>query len=317
MRVDGGEGAADQAIVVSLEGVSKSYGSIVALEDVSVAFCRNGATGLLGPNGAGKTTLIRLLLGLIRPTSGVVKVFDVNVRRNASLVRRRIGYVPEGAAHITGATCVQFLTFAGTLTGVEHRESLRRAHEVLEFVGLGEARYRKVETLSQGLRARVKIAQALVHGPELLILDEPTAGLDPGGKAEILTLVRDIVSEDGITALVSSHLLEDIEFLCDRVAFLNEGRLLAHDHIKELTAHQEDALMVRYQGDTASFVKALEAEQLVVREAGPELLEVGGVKDALPVFRAARQSATRVRGVEPRSVSLESLFLEIVSRRGG
>ena len=108
--------------------------------------------------------------------------------------------------------------------------------------------------------------------------------------------MRDIVSEDGISALVSSHLLEDIEFLCDRVAFLNEGRLLAHDHIKELTAHQEDALMVRYQGDTESFVAALRAEKLAVRETGPEMLEVGGIKDALPVFRAARQSATRVRG---------------------
>ncbi len=306
-----GEPGSD-ASIATFARVTKRFGAVVALDGIDLELARGEATGLLGPNGAGKSTLIKLLLGLIRPDEGEVTVFGRPVRTDGPAIRRRVGYVPEGDSYIAGATCVQLLTFAGTLAELPHREALRRAHEVLEAVGLGEARYRRVETLSQGRRVRVKIAQALVHGPDLLILDEPTAGLDPTGREQILALVREVIDEGDVTAVVCSHLLGDVEHGCARVAFLTDGRLVEHGRLDALLARTSGAVAVRFEGDAAAFVAALAAEGLQVRLVGSGEVEVRGADDARPVYRAAQAEGVRVRAVDPRRASLEELFLREV-----
>src|SRR5229473_742296 len=211
------------APLVEFRDLAVSYGLVPALAGVSGAFPA-GPTGLLGPNGAGKTTLLKTLLGFLEPDRGVINAFGLDPTKRPLDVRRRIGYMPEVDCHLPGMTAGAFVAFAGELSGLPRDEAVSRAHEVLYYVGLGEARYRRVDTYSTGMKQRVKLAQALVHDPDLLLLDEPTNGLDPSGRDEMLELVRDLARNKGVNVLVSSHLLPDVEFTCDHVVVMDKGR---------------------------------------------------------------------------------------------
>ena len=191
--------------VVDLQNVTVRYGTNAALRDVTVAF-PSGAIGLLGPNGAGKSTMIKALLGLLAPERGQMTVLGLDVRHAPLQIRRRIGYMPESDTHIPGMNAVSFVAFCGELAGLPRSDAMQRAHEVLYYVGLGEARYRNVEQYSTGMKQRIKLAQALVHDPELLFLDEPTNGMDPKGRDEMLDLVRDIAHNKQMNLILSSHL---------------------------------------------------------------------------------------------------------------
>jgi ABC-2 type transport system ATP-binding protein len=208
--------------VVELRGVSVIYGRQAALRDVSVAF-PTGAVGLLGPNGAGKSTMLKALLGFVVPTEGQMRVLGLDVATSALDIRARLGYMPETDAHIPGMSAVAFVAYCGQLAGLPSADAMQRAHEVLYYVGLGEARYRNVETYSTGMKQRIKLAQALVHDPDLLFLDEPTNGMDPKGRDEMLELIRDLARNKGVNLIVSSHLLPDIEFTCDHVVVMDKG----------------------------------------------------------------------------------------------
>src|SRR5918999_4228119 len=175
--------------VVSLDRVSVRYGRNQALRDVSASF-PPGAVGLLGPNGAGKSTMIKALLGFLAPATGEMRVLGLDVRTSPLRIRGRIGYMPESDAHIPGMNAVSFVAYCGELAGLPRSDAMQRAHEVLYYVGLGEARYRNVETYSTGMKQRIKLAQALVHDPDLLFLDEPTNGMDPKGRDEMLELIH-------------------------------------------------------------------------------------------------------------------------------
>lgn len=193
-----------------------------------------GTIGLLGPNGAGKSTFIKCLLNLETPTSGKATVLGRDIRAEHRASRERVGYSPEQDCHIPGMVGCEYVTYCGQLSGMSFRKARQRAHEILDLVGMGQERYRSVDTYSTGMRQRAKLAQALVHDPEVIFLDEPTNGLDPSGREHILRLIGSLWSEFGISVVMSSHLLNDIERVCDRVIIIAGGRVLEHDSIEAL-----------------------------------------------------------------------------------
>src|SRR5215208_7077446 len=227
---------APDSAVVRLANVSVRYGRNFALRDVSATF-ETGAVGLLGPNGAGKSTMIKSLLGFVKPDQGQMTVLGLDVATSPLEIRARIGYMPENDAHIPGMNAVSFVAYCGQLAGLPAVDAMQRAHEVLYYVGLGEARYRNVDTYSTGMKQRIKLAQALVHDPDLLFLDEPTNGLDPKGRDEMLALIRDVAHAKGINLILSSHLLPDVEQTCDYVVVLDKGAVAAEGPIATLKGH--------------------------------------------------------------------------------
>src|SRR6266849_2531969 len=221
------------ASVVELEAVTVQYAGNAALRDVTTSFAA-GAVGLLGPNGAGKSTLIKTLLGFIVPVSGRMRVLGLDVAESPLDIRARVGYMPETDGHIPGMNAVSFVAYCGELAGLPRADAMQRAHEMLFYVGLGEARYRNVETYSTGMKQRIKLAQALVHDPDLLFLDEPTNGMDPKGRDEMLELIRDLARNKGVNLILSSHLLPDVEYTCESVVVMDKGRIAAAGPIDAL-----------------------------------------------------------------------------------
>ena len=300
--------------VVSLDHVSVAYGKQWALRDVSTQF-PGGAVGLLGPNGAGKSTMIKALLGFVHPTQGEMKVLDLDVRHSPLGIRSRIGYMPETDGHIPGMNAVSFVAYCGQLAGLPRADAMQRAHEVLYYVGLGEARYRNVETYSTGMKQRIKLAQALVHDPDLLFLDEPTNGMDPKGRDEMLELVRDIAHNKGMNVLVSSHLLPDVEFTCDYVVVMDKGQVAAAGPIETLKGHGGRVFEVRVKGDRDVFVAALTAEGLECHTSEEEDLMrvfVPDERDAQFLFRVAAREHVQVRHLRPSMPTLEDVFARAV-----
>ncbi len=232
---------------VTLEHVTVAYGSNRALRDVSAVF-PSGAVGLLGPNGAGKSTMLKSLLGFIPPETGRLEVLGLNVAERPLEIRGRLGYMPETDGHIPGMNAVTFVAYCGQLAGLPRSDAMQRAHEVLYYVGLGEARYRNLETYSTGMKQRIKLAQALVHDPDLLFLDEPTNGMDPKGRDEMLELIRDLAHNKGVNLILSSHLLPDVEYTCDHVVVLDKGAVAAHGPIEQLKGPAGRVYEVRVKG---------------------------------------------------------------------
>src|ERR1700752_3888512 len=242
--------------VVMLDHVTVAYGASVALRDVTSSFAA-GAVGLLGPNGAGKSTMIKTLLGFIVPERGRMRVLGLDVAAAPLDIRARVGYMPESDAHIPGMNAVAFVAYCGELAGLPPVDAMQRAHEVLFYVGLGEARYRAVETYSTGMKQRIKLAQALVHDPDLLFLDEPTNGMDPKGRDEMLELIRDIAHNKGLNLILSSHLLPDVEFACDHVVVMDKGTIATAGPIEGLKGPGGRVFELRIKGDSDRFVGVL------------------------------------------------------------
>src|SRR5436190_264957 len=244
-------------MLFQLTNVTKRYGSILALDNLTVE-APLGAIGLLGPNGAGKTTLIRTLLGLIRVNQGTGKVLDLDIDRDALVIRQKIGFVPEDECLFPGTVGIEFVAYAGELGGMSHKDAMQRSHEVLDYVGLGEARYRATESYSTGMKQRLKLAAALVHDPQFLVMDEPTNGMDPPGREELIQLAQDLSRNKNISLLYSSHLLPDVEAVCDYVIVMGGGRVLTQGKINELKVVTEQAYDVRVKDEQERFQKRLE-----------------------------------------------------------
>ena len=219
--------------VIETRNLSKWYGQVVALNDVSVA-TGPGITGLLGPNGAGKSTLLWLLTGQLRPSQGEVRVYGESPWRNPALFRR-VGFCPETDGFYRGLSGLEFVTVLARLSGLARKQARSRAAEVLERLGLGPVGGRRVETYSKGMRQRLKFAQALVHEPELLILDEPLAGMDPIGRRDLLALIRRL-AESGTDIILASHVLHEVESVTSRILLINRGRILAEGDVHEIRA---------------------------------------------------------------------------------
>ena len=222
-----------QPFIIETEHLGKTYGAQQALADVTVQV-PPGTIGLLGPNGAGKSTFIKCLLNLETPTTGTARVLGRDIRAANRASRERVGYSPEQDSHISGLAGCEYVTYCGQLSGMPLRIARQRTHEILDLVGMGQERYRPVDTYSTGMRQRVKLAQALVHDPQVIFLDEPTNGLDPSGREHILKLIGALWRDLGISVVMSSHLLRDIERVCDRVIIIGHGRMLEHDSIAAL-----------------------------------------------------------------------------------
>ncbi|HET9830902.1 MAG TPA: ABC transporter ATP-binding protein [Vicinamibacterales bacterium] len=306
---------ADLNPVVSLDNVTVEYGRNRALNGVTAAFAP-GAVGLLGPNGAGKSTMIKSLLGFIVPLQGQMRVLGMDVAAAPVEIRARIGYMPENDAHIPGLTAVQFVSYCGELAGLPRADATQRAHEVLYYVGLGEARYRNVETYSTGMKQRIKLAQALVHDPDLLFLDEPTNGMDPKGRDEMLELVRDLAHNKGVNLILSSHLLPDVEYTCDHVVVMDKGRIVAAGPIDALKQPRGRVyeLRVKTPGELEEFFDHLRAAGLECHSTDDDVVRVfvPGEGGARRLFALAAESRVQVRHLRPSVPTLEDVFAHAV-----
>ena len=303
-------------MLFALHDVSKSYGKVQALRDLNVAM-PEGAIGLLGPNGAGKTTMIRTLLGLIKIDSGGGEVLGMDIRTRRLDIRQVVGFVPEDECLFPGVEGVEFVAYAGELSGMQTKDAHKLAHEVLDYVGLGEARYRKVDSYSTGMKQRIKIASAIVHDPRWLILDEPTNGMDPAGRQEVLELARDLSQNKGMSLLFSSHLLPDVEAVCDHVMVLGRGKLLASGRIAELKKRHARQFEARVKGDQVAFAGRLAG--LGVRSEPLEdrlLVELSDGQTLGALWEAARDGVEQIRMLRPRQSTLEEVFLDALEEAG-
>jgi ABC-2 type transport system ATP-binding protein len=305
--------------VVVARGLAKTFGRTRALDGLDVEIPA-GATGLLGPNGAGKSTLLKVLLGLVRPDGGSAQVLGADVARAGVRIRSRVGYMPEKDCHFPGLSAVDVVALCAELSGLKRTAAFQRAHEVLHYAGLSEQRYRPVDGFSAGMRQRVKFAAALAHDPDLLILDEPTNGLDHAGRLEFLELVKE-VSNSGISVVLSTHLLPDVQAVCGYVVVVGDGRVLKKGLVEDLTRGVERSRLVRFAGDAAPFLDALARRGV---EASYDAA-TGDLRLALPesgsnrdVFDAAAESGVGLRRFASARTSLEDVFLESLgARRAG
>jgi ABC-2 type transport system ATP-binding protein len=306
----------ETAPVVALDNVSVLYGRNAALRGVTTAFT-SGAVGLLGPNGAGKSTMIKALLGFVTPTSGQMRVLGLDVARSPLEIRARVGYMPESDAHIPGMNAVAFVAYCGELAGLPRVDATQRAHEVLFYVGLGEARYRNVETYSTGMKQRIKLAQALVHDPDLLFLDEPTNGMDPKGRDEMLELVRDLAHNKGMHLILSSHLLPDVEYTCDSVVVMDKGAIAAAgpiDALKQPRGRVYELRVKTRDGDIAAFLERLKVAGLDCHATDEDVMRVfvPGDGGARTLFAIASADGVQVRHLRPSVPTLEDVFAHAV-----
>jgi ABC-2 type transport system ATP-binding protein len=304
----------EQAPLVQFQDLRVSYGPLLALAGVSGSLLA-GPTGLLGPNGAGKTTFLKTLLGFLEPDGGRMTAFGLDPTRNALEVRQRIGYMPEGDCHVPEMTASSYVAFAGELSGMPRNEAISRAHEVLYYVGLGEARYRTLDTYSTGMKQRVKLAQALVHDPDLLLLDEPTNGLDPAGREDMLTLIADLADSKGMSLVLCSHLLRDVERVCRTVIVMDQGKVAAAGSISELTGPRRAVYDVRLKGDAAAFLTDLKDRgcDWVEGEDGYRVFMSDGHGPEL-LFQTARDCGLQLRHLRPGAESLEDVFLRALGQ---
>ena len=282
--------------VVQLDDVTVIYGKNQALKNVSATFAK-GAVGLLGPNGAGKSTMLKALLGFVKPDRGRMTVLGLDVAQSPLAIRARIGYMPENDAHIPGM------------------DAMQRAHEVLYYGGLGEARYRNVDTYSTGMKQRIKLAQALVHDPDLLFLDEPTNGMDPKGRDEMLDLVRDLGHNKGVSLILSSHLLPDVEYTCDHVVVMDKGQVATFGPIQELKGPAGRVYELRIKGDLRGFLDLLEKSGMDTHATDEDVMRVfvpAGAGDHQAIFKAAADFGVQVRHLRPSVPTLEDVFAKAV-----
>jgi ABC-2 type transport system ATP-binding protein len=292
-----------------LANVTKTYGAVTALSDLSVEMTP-GAIGLLGPNGAGKTTMIRTLLGLIGIDSGDGEVLGMNIRRQRLAIRQMVGFVPEDECLFPGMVGVDFVAYSSELAGMRPRDAMQRAHEVLDYAGLGEARYRKVDSYSTGMKQRLKIAAAVAHDPKLLILDEPTNGMDPKGREDVLEMARDLSRNKGMSLLFSSHLLPDVESVCESVIVMGNGQIRARGKIEELKKHGGRPYTVRVKADSERLCTALRAAGIQVEPRDDDLLvELQDSQSPDDIWRAVKATHTQIRALRPREQTLEEIFM--------
>jgi ABC-2 type transport system ATP-binding protein len=301
--------------MIECRDLLKRYGRIAALNHLSLTI-EPGVVGLLGPNGAGKSTLISVLLGQTPATSGEARVLGFDARRQQRLIRQRIGFMPENDCLIPGLSGTGYVVYAGKLSGMSHADAMQRAHLVLDYVDLGEARYRPAEQYSTGMKQRLKLAQALVHDPQVLFLDEPTNGMDPQGRQIMLSLIEDL-GRAGMSVLLSSHLLPDVERVCRRVVVMGGGIVLAAGGMEDMRKAHPTLYTVEYSDMDDSFCRRLSEQNVTIHErsngsAKIELPEAG--RQAL-VLKAARETGTTLRALRPRRSTLEEVFLDAIRRR--
>ena len=303
--------------VIDLHGLSVSFGRRQILKNLR-GDLRGKAIGLLGPNGAGKTTLIHTLLGFHPPSAGTAQIFGHDITHDANKIKSFIGYMPERDSFIAKMNAVHFVRLMAELSGLPSEAALERAHEALFYVGLGEARYRRLETYSLGMKQLAKLAQAIVHGPKLIFLDEPTNGLDPPARQRMIKLIREIRDSGHANIVLSSHLLLDVEECCDEILILRDGQIAVYCNLEEERKSNRKFLMLETRGDQDKFVKALENLGCEYAVSGHRLKVVlqEGV-DVRDLYRLADQEQVQLRRLSYKRDSLEDIFLKAMENGYG
>lgn len=300
--------------IIELENLSFSYGKVKAISSIS-GVIKPGVYGLLGPNGAGKTTLMKIILGFLKPEKGSGKVIGYDIGSGDPSVREKIGYMSERDSIIPGMNGVEFTSYMGRLCGMPKQEAIKRAHEVLYYTGLEESRYRNVETYSAGMIQRLKLASAIVHDPDLLFLDEPTSGMDPKSRNEMLELINDISAKKSMNIIISSHILTDIEQTCRNVIIMNKGEFIAEEAVGNIKNKDVNIYEMKLHGDVNSFLKKFGKYK-------PEKDYKGMIRMNLPqgfsseaIFRTALETGTQIRHFLKKRSTLEEIFLSAIGEQ--
>lgn len=307
-----------EAAVIDLHGLSVSFGRRPILQNLR-GDLRGRAIGLLGPNGAGKTTLIHTLLGFHPPTAGTAQIFGYDILDEAKQIRGLVGYMPERDAFISKMSAVHFVRLMGELSGLPSEAALERAHEALFYVGLGEARYRRLETYSLGMKQLAKLAQAIVHGPKLIFLDEPTNGLDPPARLRMIKLIREIRDSGQAHILLSSHLLLDVEECCDEILILRDGKIAVYCNLEEERKSNRKFLMLETRGDQTKFIEAISTlgcEYALTGDHRLKLVLQEGV-EVRDLYRLAAREKVQIRRLSYKRDSLEDIFLKAMENGDG
>src|SRR5438094_4514988 len=302
---------ADPPSVITLDNLSVSFGARPILKDLNGEL-RGRAIGLLGPNGAGKTTLIHTLLGFHPPASGTAHIFGRDIATEANQIKALIGYMPERDSFIAKMSAVHFVRLMAELSGLPSEAALERAHEALFYVGLGEARYRSLDTFSLGMKQLAKLAQAIVHGPKLIFLDEPTNGLDPPARQRMIKMIREIRDSGKANIVLSSHLLRDVEECCEEILILKEGRLVVYCNLEEERKANKKFLMLETRGDQKTFAASLSTlgcEYAVTGEHRLKVILQEGT-EIRDLYRLASAAQMQIRRLTFKRDSLEDIFLK-------
>ena len=302
--------------VIDISGLTKRYAGNFALKNVDLAV-PVGVTGLLGPNGSGKSTFIKAVLGLVKVDTGTGTVLGKSWPRQVKSIRDQIGYLPEDDCYILGLQGVESVQMMARLSGLPSTEALRRAHEVLDFCDVGQERYRNVETYSTGMRQKLKFAQALVHDPQLIILDEPTTGLDPTQREEFLDRIHSLANRFEKSILLSTHILHDVQQVCDQVIILVGGQVRLSDSLANMQRPIESGVQIRVVRDAARFAESLRKQGLSVQcECDRELLVKGATSAiAKTIWTASKVESVLVERMDEARNSLEHSFLEIINEK--
>lgn len=306
------------APVIDLNGLSVTFGRRPILKNLTGEL-RGRAIGLLGPNGAGKTTLIHTLLGFHSPSSGTAHIFGRDITTDAKQIRSLIGYMPERDSFIAKMSAVRFVRLMAELSGLPPEPALERAHEALFYVGLGEARYRSLDTYSLGMKQLAKLAQAIVHGPRLIFLDEPTNGLDPPARQRMIKLVREIRDSGKANIVLSSHLLRDVEECCEEILILKDGQLAVYCNLEEERKANRKFLMLETRGNQAPFAEAIRelgCEYAVTGDHRVKLVLQEGI-EVKDLYRLASEHDVQIRRLTYKRDSLEDIFLKAMENGNG
>jgi ABC-2 type transport system ATP-binding protein len=304
---------------IELEALNVDLGGCPILKGLTGKFSGR-CIGLLGPNGAGKTTLLQTLLGFHPPSSGTARVLGLDIRTQIRELRHQIGYMPETDSYIAGMTAIRFVRMMGELSGLPAEPAMERAHETLFYVGLGEARYRTLGTYSLGMKQMTKLAVAIVHGPHMLILDEPTNGLDPPGRLRMIQLINEIRDTGEIHLIISSHLLRDIEECCDEVMILKEGRIANYCNLEEQRRANRKFLQLETRGENGSFLQAVEqlgCECAVDQRMHRIKMVLPETVDIRNLYELAEAHAIQIRRLDYKRDSLQDIFLKAMEAPQG
>ena len=301
--------------MIEAKNVIKKYGQVTALDDFSVDIPK-GKIGILGPNGAGKSTFVKIALGLIESTSGEITVLGENLDKNSIEIRKKIGYMPEHDCIPNKMTGVEFLIEMGQVSGLDYQTATQRTHEILGHLRMGEEKYRLIEEYSGGMRQKIKLAQGLVHGPELMFLDEPTSGLDPNARQEMLETINGLAEISNTNVLLSTHILQDVETVCDYVIIVNNGKLQIKENVKELVKRQTDTIQIRVGENSDEFISILKQNN---NKRNIEITErwiripYKNEESFKEIISAAASAKCQLYEMERIAMTMDNIYLEVVN----
>ena len=301
--------------MIEAKNVIKKYGQVTALDDFTVDIPK-GKIGILGPNGAGKSTFVKIALGLIESTSGDITVLGENLDKNSIEIRKKIGYMPEHDCIPNKMTGVEFLIEMGQVSGLDYQTATQRTHEILGHLRMGEEKYRLIEEYSGGMRQKIKLAQGLVHGPELMFLDEPTSGLDPNARQEMLETINGLAEISNTNVLLSTHILQDVETVCDYVIIINNGKLQIKENVKELIKRRTDTIQIRIGENSDDFISILKQNnnkrniEITERWIRIPYKDDESFKE---IISAAASAKCQLYEMERIAMTMDNIYLEVVN----